>query len=282
MSWTTRPCTPADADTLVGLSRLHDVEEFGAVQLEPSDIEEIFNSEAQVWMALDEVPVGFAHLHPNGECDTFVDPSYDRTLQPALIAEVIARARALGVATLQHWAGPGQRLTVPTLRPCGFQHATTTWHLRHDLSDLTDPVWPAGVTLTPFDLERDGREVWSVVTDAFRTTGFSRERPYEEWVRHSLTDADVHCARRDGALIGCATHSIRLGEGFVGQLAVAESERGRGLGRALLLEAFRHDTHRGLAATALHVDARNDSARRLYDGVGMVVTQEYRRWDLTL
>ena len=112
--------------------------------------------------------------------------------------------------------------------------------------------------------------------------GLSRDRPFDEWARLSLTDADVHCARRDGELIGCATHSIHLGVGYVRQLAVAESERGRGLGRALLLHTFRHDVARGLAATTLNVDGRNENARRLYDSVGMVVTQEYWRWDLTL
>ena len=282
VSWTTRPCTPADAETLLGLAQLHDVEEFGAVQADLSDIEQFLNSDAQVWMALDEVPVGFAHVHPNGECDSFVDPSYDRALQPALIEEIIARGRALDLTTLQHWSGPDERLTVPALKPFGFHHANTTWSLRHDLSDLTEAVWPPGVVLTPFDRERDGREVWTLVSDAFRSVGLSRDRPFEEWARLSLTDADVHCARRNGELIGCATHTIHLGVGYVRQLAVAESERGRGLGRALLLHTLRHDLARGLAATTLNVDGRNENARRLYDSVGMVVTQEYSRWDLTL
>lgn len=267
------------------LTRVHDLVEFGSVEMDLSDIKQILEGDGESWLALrepDGVPVGFAHVQHSGECDSFVDPTFDPELRPALLAEIVTRARALGVAKLQHWAGAEERLTTPALVPFGFQWVATTWHLRHDLSVLTEPVWPDGATLEPFDLERDGREVWTMVTEAFRDTGFSRPRPYEEWARLFLDDGDVLSARRAGELVGCAILGTHLGNGYVRQLAVVQTERGRGLGRALLREAFLHDHRKGLPATTLSVDGGNDSARRLYDSVGMTVTQEFRRWDLTL
>ena len=285
MSWTTRPCTSADAAAITELARRHDLAEFGTVEVELSDIEQILGGDGEGVVALndaDGAAVGFAHVKPSGECETFVDPAYDPRMRRALIELLRVRGRALGAVKLEHWTGPAERFTAPLLAALGFQRATTTWQLRHDLSGLPEPVWPEGVLLHPFDLERHGREVWEVVTEAFRHTGLSRDRDYEEWAWLSLTDADVLCARRAGRLVGAATHGTRLGCGYVRQLAVDQAERGRGLGRARLLEACRRDRDHGLPATTLSVDGRNDRARRLYDSIGMTVTQEYRRWDLAL
>ena len=80
-------------------------------------------------------------------------------------------------------------------------------------------------------------------------------------------------------LVGVALgHTFSDGAGWVAQLAVAEDHRGRGLGRALLLEALRRRVAAGATALGLSVSALNPDALRLYLDVGLVVDREWRTY----
>ncbi|NJQ05548.1 GNAT family N-acetyltransferase [Streptomyces lonarensis] len=57
-------------------------------------------------------------------------------------------------------------------------------------------------------------------------------------------------------------------ESYVYSVAVAPEQRGRGLGRALMVEAERVCAAAGLRLLGLHVFADNTPARRLYDALG--------------
>lgn len=281
--WTLRPCRPEDGEIVLGLFHALDVVEFGAEEAELADVTSTLESSGRCWLAVaDRTAVGFCHTQSSGECDTVVDPAFDAALRPALIRQVIKDGRSLGAGALEHWAGVGMRLTGPALEPFGFRHARSSWELRQDSTDLPAPTWPDGIALTPFDQEQ-AEQVWALVTRAFAGGGFSHERPLPEWTRLFLDDAtDVLCARRDGVLVGTAILSTRMQDAHVRQLAVADSVRGLGLGRALLLEAFARAAAAGRPGTSLGVDGANDDARRLYDSVGMTVVREYWRWDLDL
>jgi ribosomal protein S18 acetylase RimI-like enzyme len=78
---------------------------------------------------------------------------------------------------------------------------------------------------------------------------------------------------RDGELVACALHwKEHEGRGWVKDLAVRESERGRGLARALLHHGFRAYAGRGAERVGLKVDSRNPTgALELYGSVGFVV-----------
>lgn len=118
---------------------------------------------------------------------------------------------------------------------------------------------------------------------AFSGVPGSHARPYDEWERLVLDGGyRVLCAVEDDRLLAAATHADRLGDGYVGQLAVDENARGRGLARGLLQTCFALDAAAGRPRTTLSVDGENDTARRLYDGLGMDVAQEFRRWERDL
>jgi ribosomal protein S18 acetylase RimI-like enzyme len=64
----------------------------------------------------------------------------------------------------------------------------------------------------------------------------------------------------------------RHGGGYVGLLGVRKPWRKRGLGKALLLHAFREFRDRGYDRATLGVDSENPTgATRLYESVGMHV-----------
>ena len=75
---------------------------------------------------------------------------------------------------------------------------------------------------------------------------------------------------RDGERIAAYARceAGRHGGGFVGMIGIAEAWRRRGLGRALLLHAFREFWARGITRVTLGVDSENPTgATRLYESV---------------
>jgi len=286
VSLSRRPARPEDAAALLELYDAYDLVELGQQEAELADIVgwlSVEDNERLVVEAEGRI-VGYADVSSNGEVETVVAPSYEGAvdLQRELLGWVVARATERKVTgRLEHFAGTSPAGVSVLLREAGFEHARTIWQMKRSiLGELPEPAWPDGVTLRPFGRERDGREVWQVVMAAFDGTYGSHPRPFEEWKTLVLDQGyDVVCAVEDGALVGVATTSVRQGDGHVGQLAVLPSQRGRGLGLALLHECFRRDAAAGLSATTLTVDGENALARRLYDKAGMSVVTEYRRWE---
>jgi ribosomal protein S18 acetylase RimI-like enzyme len=89
--------------------------------------------------------------------------------------------------------------------------------------------------------------------------------------------ASAFLARRAGRPVGwVAGRLVASGRGYVETLAVATSERRRGLGRALLLHAFGDLQHGGARGLALGVQAENEAALGLYRSVGLEVEREWR------
>lgn len=278
MSWTVRPCDPADADAVAEVYAAFDAVEFGKPTFDADDVRTVLGQGFECWVAVDGGVVGFASVHREGDVETVVLPSYDPALRTALLALVLDRARELGLPKASHWAGRGG-LSAPLLSGSGFTRAALSWTLVRELP-AEAPVWPAGVEVRPFD---DPRAVHACVSEAFRGSPFGRERTFEEWSQVHLDHlVDVVCAWRGDALVGVATRGTLQGQGYLAQLGVVPAARGTGLGRALLLETFARDAADGHARTSLSVDGENAEARRIYDGVGMTVAEEMHRWDLLL
>jgi ribosomal protein S18 acetylase RimI-like enzyme len=85
-----------------------------------------------------------------------------------------------------------------------------------------------------------------------------------------------------GAIVGVSTTGELEGRGWVTHLAVDPSQRGRGLGRKLLLASFAAAGRAGLTSVGLDVNAANDKAAGLYESVGMKVEWRSERWQKNL
>lgn len=83
-----------------------------------------------------------------------------------------------------------------------------------------------------------------------------------EWGRY------VIAVDGEGAALGYAGLRAVGVEGDVQTIAVAESARGRGIGRALLAELLAEAERRGVRELFLEVRADNAAARALYESVG--------------
>jgi ribosomal protein S18 acetylase RimI-like enzyme len=85
---------------------------------------------------------------------------------------------------------------------------------------------------------------------------------------------------REGDLVACALHwREEHGRGWVKDLVVSETERGRGLGKALIRHALRAYQGRGVTRVGLKVDSTNPTAAlHLYESAGFVIDQRYGIW----
>jgi GNAT superfamily N-acetyltransferase len=147
--------------------------------------------------------------------------------------------------------------------------------------DVPAPVWPDGIAVRTFE-RRDARAVHELLDEAYAgwDSGYVKVA-HAHWSRAMLGDAEFDpalwlLAERDGALAGCALH---WASGWLKDLAVREPERGRGLGRALVLAGLHACAQRGARRVGLKVDAANPTgARELYASVGFVAEERIESW----
>jgi mycothiol synthase len=144
-------------------------------------------------------------------------------------------------------------------------------------SDPPEPELPDDLQLGAF---RDGEEraFQAAGTEAFANEWGFHALPFDEWwAMRKDDDHSLWFVIRDrDEMAAVARCEPMLGGGSVGMLAVRERWRRRGLGRALLLHAFREFRLRGWNRATLGVDSENPTgATRLYESVGMRVESEH-------
>jgi mycothiol synthase len=178
----------------------------------------------------------------------------------------------------------------------GFNLIRHSYRMRIDFAEAPPaPVWPDGITLRPFDPDRDLEAVAWADREAFRDHwGFS-ERPFEQEVqmfRHWLTEPRFDASLWFVAMHGDEVAGISLcdsatdedpDQGWVGSLGVLRPYRKQGLGLALLRHSFGELYRRGRQAVGLGVDAFNlTGALRLYERAGMRVYRQNNTYEKEL
>jgi ribosomal protein S18 acetylase RimI-like enzyme len=151
--------------------------------------------------------------------------------------------------------------------------------MRRSLADpIPEPVWPAEITLVPFDPDRHAARIHALLVAAYAQGGGYVE-PFAIWWPSLSQDAEYDptlcfvAADGEGEIIGVAQCWTGA---FVKDLAVAPSARRQGLGAALLCQAFRVFRERGAVSLYLKVDANNPSgALRLYRSLGFQEVESY-------
>ena len=143
-----------------------------------------------------------------------------------------------------------------------------------------EPVLPEGLTLDVFR-SADGHAFHAALGEAFEDHWEHHPIPYEQWWEEKQRapgfDPTLWFVVRDGDELAATVRNDpdREGGGYVGALGVRRRWRGRGLGRALLLQTFGEFHRRGVNRVTLGVDAESPTgATRLYESVGMTVESE--------
>jgi len=158
-----------------------------------------------------------------------------------------------------------------------------------------DPVWPAGITLRPFDADLHAEAVYRADDEAFSDHFGHVEQPFETGFakfKHFMSEDEFDPSLWFVAMDGNDIAGISLCRkneqeetpmGWVGSLGVRRPWRKRGLGMALLLHSFGEVYRRGYKKVGLGVDASNlTGALKLYERVGMYIARQYDRYEKEL
>jgi mycothiol synthase len=273
-----RPPRPEDAPAVLALVELHSPEPVDLVWIERAWSEPGFDLEADARLT-DDAAVAVWDARGKAWLDLDGEP----TSELLEWAENRAREKGLTRALAGGWDGHDSVKSL--LEGAGYALIRHSWRMRVALADVTEePVWPEGITVRPFR-PGDERTFYELHQETFEDHWEHTEPdPYDEWehwmLQPPMFDPELwFVAEEDGEPAAIEINHPRPempGVGWVGILGVRRAWRRRGLGRALLLQAFEEFRARGFREVGLGVDAASlTGATRLYESVGMRVTSQY-------
>jgi GNAT superfamily N-acetyltransferase len=289
----TRPLTTSDAPAAFDVLAAADEADLGFVGIDLDDVvadwgRPSFSLETDsVGVFEGERLVGCIEVYKGSRAVGAVHPNHrERGIGTALVAWSEEHARAKGSTTLAHAmaeasAGPD------LLRRRAYQQRHTAWILRLGTGDdiLGDRNLPPGVAIRPMQ-EGEEQATYRVVEDAFNEWEGRDPNSFDDWAATTLSRPGFQqwhmlVATQDGQVVGACNLGVSAHIAWVSELAVRRDQRGRGLGRLLLIDAF----DRGRAAGATTFDLATDTrtgALGLYESVGMRIAATYLHFVLEL
>jgi GNAT superfamily N-acetyltransferase len=279
---TARPLALTDAHAVFEVMAAQELHDTGQIGIEEEDIlgdwqRPSFDIAANTLGAFaGETLVAYSEFSGGDRGDAAVHPDHrGQGLGTSLALWMQDRARTAGAVRVGMpvpEGSPGDRL----LEALGYDVRWTSWVLAlPDGRQIEDQPLPGGYAIRSAT-EDDHRAAWTVIEDAFLEWSDRDRQPFEDfaaqvvrrpgfqpWNLRVVTDpADQ--------IVGAAFVFVAGEVGYVEKVAVKQAERGRGLARALLADAFARSRAHGATASMLSTDSRT-GALGLYEKVGMEV-----------
>jgi predicted N-acetyltransferase YhbS len=255
---------------------------FGISELSAEHLRQSWGQPA--WVAEDGGRVvGYASLDATFEVEHLAP---DEETGDALLAEAVAAARAAGHDAVVLTTVERDEATSALVRRHGFVLDRAILRLWRPLADpVPAPAWPDGTALRTYRHD-DAPAVLALLDRAYGAwDGTYVPRPLGDWLawmtEHDEFDPALwFLVERAGRLVACALYWRETqGRGWLKDLAVDERERGRGLGRALVLHGLRTYADRGAERVGLKVDSSNPTgAPELYARLGFELDRRYELW----
>jgi GNAT superfamily N-acetyltransferase len=277
--------TPADAAAVTELVVALETSLYGASSYTQADLEEEW---AQVDLGRDVRVVredgrvvGYDTVRDRGEVwhvEGYVHPeALGRGIGARLVTGLEEDAARAGARRVQNGVFEIDAAARALLESLGYGAVRIFREMRVEL-DAPPPAaaWPDGLRAVPFDPARDARAFHAAHQEAFADAWDHSPRDFAAWSERHLGserhDPALWCVVRDGDEIAAGTISTgdTYGGGWVQALFTRRPWRRRGVGAALLADAFRRFWARGERSVGLGVDAASETgAFRLYERAGM-------------
>ena len=277
---TLRRATDGDRDAVLALGVAEEAAWFGDAELSPDEVGEWIDDEGGL-------ELGVVAVDADGRVRGFASPGRreavflaDPGQTDALADELLPWLRQKrDVVELMAFAGDAARLAA--FERHGLRPLRSSFLMARPESagPLPAAAFPGGVDVAPYRFGEADEAVHRLiyVDAAWASVPGHTERPLDAWREKERACRSLFLARRDGHPVGwVAGRLLDGGRGYISMLAVAVGERGRGLGRALLLHAFADLQRVGARGLTLGVEAHNRSALKLYRSVGLEVEHEWR------
>jgi GNAT superfamily N-acetyltransferase len=173
-------------------------------------------------------------------------------------------------------------------RSLGYREGWTSWVLVLPEGASIEPQpLPGRYSLRTYVPGQDDEAAYRLVEDAFNEWPDRQASTFDDWAAGSIRRPGFDpwqirlALDPEGTPVGTAFTIVAEGCGYVDQLAVRADQRGRGLARALLADAFERARERGGLRSELATDSRT-GALPLYEHVGMQIHRTYRHWQTDL
>ncbi|MDT4911853.1 MAG: mycothiol synthase [Pseudonocardiales bacterium] len=282
-----RSASMGDLAAITALQRRWDVAAFGDAEHDESEVREelerIRSFDEHSRLVFDGDRLIAAAWRWSTEATLLIEPGVDP--QP-LHAELLSwfeqqQARALSVLSTD------ERLRA-ALGARGWRHTRSTFELLRSTGpdwEIPEPAWDPGIVVGGYRAEDAAALYHLIYVDAaWADVPGHHPRAFDEWRDIFITDATVPehqvLAWRGERLVGASLGRMYTGDvGWIAQLAVARDQRGRGLGRALLVESLRRRAVAGAKSLGLGVLAENRAALQLYLDVGLRIDREWQDFE---
>jgi mycothiol synthase len=207
-----------------------------------------------------------------------VAPAHEgRGIGLRLLAWTEQRARERGRDSYRQWTAAGNREAMALLVGAGYTRSRSYWRMVRELQDAPPTIAvPEGIRLRPLEADRDAVALHALDDLSFSANPDYSRHTLQEFTEEHLQPHDLSAELSTVAEVGDLMVGFQLtrrwqGEsvGYVDVLGVHPEHRGRGLGAALLLDAFARFAAVGLREAQLGVASDNPRALRLYERVGM-------------
>ena len=194
--------------------------------------------------------------------------------------EQMAQAEPHVRVTLNSWATSTDQDALQRCKRAGYQESRRYWDMEIEMSEVPAlPVWPEGIELRPFVPERDACAVFEMMETAFQDHWGHLPGDFESWRKRKIErpdfDASLWFIAYEGEQVTGGALCSDGAQGLVNTLGILRNQRCKGLGLALLQQAFGEFYRRGRQRVALGVDSQNlTGATRLYQRAGMHIKRE--------
>jgi len=285
-----RPLVPADAQAVYELVRDAETHDVGEAAIELEDIQgdwargsfDLATQSIGVWDG-DRLAAS-GEVFKGRRADASVHPDYRGRGVGTWVADWLEDcARACG-SRLVGQTVPADSEAERFFRARGYREGWTSWVLQLPAEGTIEPQpLPPGYSLREFAGGDDGRTAFQLIEDAFNEWPDRDPSSYDDWAPRGplrpgfepwqirfVTDAD-------GTEVGVCYTILAGTTGYVDAIAVRADQRGSGLARALLADAFARARDHGATVSELSTDSRT-GALGVYEHVGMHVTQAWRHW----
>jgi GNAT superfamily N-acetyltransferase len=280
-SFLLRPVDAADADAVVELIRALDMELLGGSDYTHADLDDEWRKlqpERNAWVVVDgDAVIGYGTVDDTGDprADGYVHPAhFGRGVGALLVDALEEELRSRGAALVRTAVLLADARAQELLPAHGYEQVRCMSTMRIELDhEPPAPAWP----VEPLPASA-AAAFHAVYEDAFADHWGHVRRPFDVWRRDHMQGRDyapeLWRVVREGDEIVAGWFGVweRGGAADVSRLFVRRDRRRRGLGEALLLDAFGVFWRAGKRIVGLGVDAQSDTgANRLYERAGMHV-----------
>ena len=216
-----------------------------------------------------------------------VDPEHrGRGIGSALFDRIEGRALELGPSRFRHSINLGDDAAAALLGAHGLEPVRHFWHMEVALDGPVagDPA-PAGIEIRGVASPTDVAAVHAVLDAAFADDWGYHPEPFDRWIdgyssRPTFDPTLWLLALAARTPVGALAADVHDDRGWINELGVLASHRGRGVGAALLRRSFAAFEERGARHATLNVDAANPTgATALYERVGLSVVDRWSMWE---